>query len=59
MNDSDTIMYQILMNALREGTVGFMLEVNNNIIFRDGNWVPADKFENSRAKRKLFTWIFC
>lgn len=29
------------------------------IIFRDGNWVPADKFENSRAKSKLFTWIFC
>lgn len=29
------------------------------IVFRDGNWVPADKFENPRAKRKLFTWIFC
>lgn len=30
MNDSDTIMYQILMNALREGTVGFMLESHAN-----------------------------
>lgn len=26
MNVSDTIMCQILMNALREGTVGFTLE---------------------------------
>ena len=47
------------MNALREGTVGFMLQSHANHHLRDGNWVPADKFENSRAKRKLFTWIFC
>ena len=30
MSDSDTIMCQMLMDALREGTVGFMLESHAN-----------------------------